>query len=619
MANNRKTRVRPGANRVYTPPTGPSLSRFKDKLANKAKWVMGILLVTIAVTSVVLFAGGPFGGVSNPDASVAANDTVIVVDGKSVSRVQLSNAVAREKQFQEMFSRAPIGIADEPKMNADAAQRLIQEQVEQEAADKSNVHVSDAEYQKQVDDLVNQALQQQQSSFQSPKVFQQYLKSQGKSTADVKAEILDQLTTRAQSEGVDLHDTLMSELRVTDFKKMKEQQFTLPLMVRYSQIVISSTPSAKPGAKPPSAAATAKADAAAKAKAEQIVTQLKAGADFAKLAKADSSDTTTKSKGGDAGWAAATGTNAPPYLTGAAKAKVGDILGPTKSYDGYHVVKITGETTHLPQNVNATTDAALQQAADDEYQKFLDGLVKKAKVSYHDMVLAGAVAQSKNDQKRAQVYYKRGLANKKLPSDEKGWAAYALGQMFTLQNKAKEALPYFKMAASDQPTSAAVWMAAGDAENKVGDKKAALADYKKALQWASGDVSTLLGLQQQFSALGDKAAVKQTGAEIQKVIAAQRSAGGAPGGLGGALGGGMPVGSSGSPITITPGAGSSSPIKITPSVKLTPHASKATSIVSRNPGRVNPKLIPENSGMPGAQAGPHVVHPIGNVHLHPKP
>ncbi|HEX2667604.1 MAG TPA: SurA N-terminal domain-containing protein [Gammaproteobacteria bacterium] len=85
-----------------------------------------------------------------------------------------------------------------------------------------------------------------------------------------------------------------------------------------------------------------KADAAAKAKAEDILKQLKAGADFAKLARQYSDDPGSKGQGGDLG-KVSRGVMVKPFedaLFGIAK--VNDIAGPVKTQFGYHLIQLEG-------------------------------------------------------------------------------------------------------------------------------------------------------------------------------------------------------------------------------------------------------------------------------------
>jgi peptidyl-prolyl cis-trans isomerase D len=83
--------------------------------------------------------------------------------------------------------------------------------------------------------------------------------------------------------------------------------------------------------------ADAAAQKAALAKADAIEKELKAGKDFATLAKADSDDLGSKAQGGDLGWLEK-GVTDPAFEAALFAMKKGDVSDPVKSEDGYHII-----------------------------------------------------------------------------------------------------------------------------------------------------------------------------------------------------------------------------------------------------------------------------------------
>ena len=105
--------------------------------------------------------------------------------------------------------------------------------------------------------------------------------------------------------------------------------------------------------------ATAAQRAAAKKKAQGILAQLKQGADFAKLAAADSDDSASKKQGGDLGWFGP-GTMVKPLDDAAMSAKKGELYPKVITSDmGYHVLQVTG----VEPAVHETLDQVKQQIA----------------------------------------------------------------------------------------------------------------------------------------------------------------------------------------------------------------------------------------------------------------
>lgn len=85
--------------------------------------------------------------------------------------------------------------------------------------------------------------------------------------------------------------------------------------------------------------AKTKDDAADRKLAEEVYAQVKAGKDFAQLAKQYSKDPGSAENGGDLGWADRN-TFVPPFTEALFNMKVGEIHSPVKSDYGYHIIRL---------------------------------------------------------------------------------------------------------------------------------------------------------------------------------------------------------------------------------------------------------------------------------------
>jgi peptidyl-prolyl cis-trans isomerase D len=109
----------------------------------------------------------------------------------------------------------------------------------------------------------------------------------------------------------------------------RHEEFKSPAGAHILHILIKVDPGAPPAA-----------DAEAKAKADSLVKQLRAGADFGKLAQANSGDPSSSSKGGDMGWVDK-GTTVAPFDTAAFTIPLNTISDPIRSTEfGYHIIKV---------------------------------------------------------------------------------------------------------------------------------------------------------------------------------------------------------------------------------------------------------------------------------------
>ncbi len=135
-----------------------------------------------------------------------------------------------------------------------------------------------------------------------------------------------------------------------------------------------------------------KADAAAKAKAEDVLKQVQAGGDFAKLAEKYSDDPGSAKQGGELGWVSK-GAMVKPFEDSLfALQKPGDVSGLVKSQYGYHIIKLEGVRAASVKPFAEVRDQLLTEAqkkqADDSYYKLGDEL---ANLAYeHDQSLDNA-------------------------------------------------------------------------------------------------------------------------------------------------------------------------------------------------------------------------------------
>jgi len=135
------------------------------------------------------------------------------------------------------------------------------------------------------------------------------------------ALLMDEHAKAARADDKALTAYAQSEYRA------KSDRFALPEEVRARHILVAV---AKDGSD----------DAQAKAKAEELLDELHKGADFEKLASANSADKGSAARGGDLGFFAR-GKMAPAFEQAAFDLKqAGDLAGPVKTQFGYHIIQL---------------------------------------------------------------------------------------------------------------------------------------------------------------------------------------------------------------------------------------------------------------------------------------
>ena len=114
---------------------------------------------------------------------------------------------------------------------------------------------------------------------------------------------------------------------------------------------------------------------ATQAEAEQVLTQLRAGADFATLAQRYSQDTYTRDRGGDLGYVPRGILTAPEVETAAFSLQSGQISDVVHSSLGYHIVQVVDRV--LDQEISAEN---LRLLRDRFVREWLDGLRQQADI-----------------------------------------------------------------------------------------------------------------------------------------------------------------------------------------------------------------------------------------------
>ncbi len=139
-------------------------------------------------------------------------------------------------------------------------------------------------------------------------------------------------------------------------------------------------------------------DMGAKKEAYDIYKQLKAGADFAKLAKEKSKDPGSAARGGDLGWFGK-GQMVKEFEKTAFSAKVGVVQKPVKTRFGYHIIKVTDKLYNdfvIEKIVNeikpsaTTQDRIYNRASDFSYLAKKNDFSKEAELMKYKVVKSSA-------------------------------------------------------------------------------------------------------------------------------------------------------------------------------------------------------------------------------------
>lgn len=115
--------------------------------------------------------------------------------------------------------------------------------------------------------------------------------------------------------------------------------------------------------------------------AQAALDKLKAGEDFAKLARQVSLDTKTKNNGGDLGWVKWQQFGSSGLKDAAFKLKPGEVSDIVQSQFGYHIMKVTDKKPAADADFKAMQDDLKAMLIDKKKEDLFDAIVKSMKDS----------------------------------------------------------------------------------------------------------------------------------------------------------------------------------------------------------------------------------------------
>ncbi|HWH55307.1 MAG TPA: peptidyl-prolyl cis-trans isomerase [Gaiellaceae bacterium] len=321
------------------------------------------LVIILAV--VALFAAACGGNSGKPDS--VPDDAVAVVGGDTISKERYNEVLDQAKRSYKAQRKAfpKAGTQAYSTLRAQIIQFLVERSEYEQTAKDENVEVSD----KDVDDRLEQVKKQYfvnptgskpATEAQVEKRYQQQLKAQGLTDADVRDGLRYQLIRSK------LYDKVTKDIEVSDddakkyYDDHKEQyqQPALPESRDVRHILVKQ-----------------------KAKAQAIYAQLKGGADFAKLALKESIDP-SKTSGGRLTvckeQAVSCIKTVPPFERVSFALKNNEISKPVKTRFGWHVIQALGpvkkakkaQPIPFDQVKAAIKQQLIQQKKQDEMTKW---------------------------------------------------------------------------------------------------------------------------------------------------------------------------------------------------------------------------------------------------------
>jgi len=258
--------------------------------------------------------------------------TIVSVNGEKITKGQLDNRLE--------------GQAGKPTL-----QQMVDTQLVLQYGKQNGITVTDAEIQDQLNQLEQRF---------PPGQFETILKNQGLTMDDARnIERVQIIIKKAVDKQVNVSDA-----QVADFYSKNKSLYATPQQVRARHILVKT-----------------------KQQADAIEAQLKGGADFATLARQDSTDPGSKAQGGELGWFGPT-QMVKPFSDVAFSLNVGQTSQPVQTPFGWHIIQVEGkrpaQTQSLAEAAPKVRQMLVQQAEAAQSGPFIQSLRSKANIQVYD-------------------------------------------------------------------------------------------------------------------------------------------------------------------------------------------------------------------------------------------
>jgi parvulin-like peptidyl-prolyl isomerase len=307
------------------------------------------LLLLALVTAFALVACGGGGDSSAPDVPPGA---IAVVGDKTVTKQEFDQVMAQQKTAAENKNQTfpAVGTPEWEAVKSGVVKGLVEEREWELEAQSMGIKVTDDEVDQQLTALKQQFFYGDEAKYQAE------LAKQGLTDEQVRNELRTRVLSNKIYTAVTKKVTV-SDAEVEAYYKQNESQYQQPASREVRHILVKT-----------------------EAQAQKLYNQIKAGADFATLAKKYTQDKASKADGGK--FTAFKGRTVAPFDEFVFSAKTGELSKPIKTQYGWHVIEVLsavkpGTATPLDQVKDTIKTTLLQQKQNTAMKTWIAGLAGK--------------------------------------------------------------------------------------------------------------------------------------------------------------------------------------------------------------------------------------------------
>ncbi len=253
--------------------------------------------------------------------TVKPTEVILTVNGVAVTRSELDRAT--QALLAQNRMQAPTDPEQKKKLEEAAQNQITSAELLYQSAKKEEIP--------DLDKKVEAKFDEGKSRFPTKEDFEKALKENGITTQELKDLLRRDIVISSYVEKQVATKITVTTEQSKKFYDENLDKFKKPESLHASHILIGVDPKATPEEK-----------LKAKAKADELLKQIKGGADFAELAKKDSTCPSGKN-GGDLG-EFGRGQMVKPFEEAAFALKQGETSGVVETQFGYHIIKSLGKT-----------------------------------------------------------------------------------------------------------------------------------------------------------------------------------------------------------------------------------------------------------------------------------
>jgi peptidyl-prolyl cis-trans isomerase C len=305
----------------------------------------------------------------------SGSNIAVTINGVNIPESEIDKLVKPQlDMIAKKSAQLPPTLVEQyaKQLREQAIEQTVRRHLLDEKVKEANIVVTDQEVTNAIVEIASN-----QTEPLSLDQFKKKLAEYGESFDQVKEEVREGLARNKFMERQWAGKINVTEEDARKYYQDNPKQFETPEQVRASHILIKPVPT-DPNADPN------EAKAVAKAKAEDLLKQIKDGADFAELAKANS-DCPSAPKGGDLGFFPR-GQTTEPFEKVAFELKIGQVSDVVETEYGYHIIKVTDHKDASKTSFEDAKDDIIkkltQKKQSELAEKYIESLKAEANIVY---------------------------------------------------------------------------------------------------------------------------------------------------------------------------------------------------------------------------------------------